>query len=104
MNFEGERVTDRATGAVVLQDVYPGFWLAGAHNLEVWANLHGLAHGLAAMRPAAGAALQQQRYLATRPHGDPRRPWAPLLEAETEAGPPGRRGRQRTRCLAASCS
>ncbi len=37
LNVEGERVTERGTSAVVLQDLSPGVWLTGAHNLEAWA-------------------------------------------------------------------
>jgi hypothetical protein len=57
LNLEGERVTDRGTGALVLQDLAPGVWLTGAHNLEAWAYLHGLVRDTAAMRPVAGGAL-----------------------------------------------
>ena len=85
LNLEGERVTERATGAVVLQDLAPGLWLTGAHNLEAWVNLHGLAHGLAAMRSDAGRPLQQQRYLAAGITVTPAR-WLPLLDAELKLG------------------
>jgi hypothetical protein len=85
LNLEGERVTDRATGAVVLQDLAPGIWLTGAHNLEAWAYLHGLARGTAAMRPDAGRPLQQQRYLAAGLTVTPAL-WAPLLDAELKLG------------------
>lgn len=85
LNLEGERVTDRATGAVVLQDLAPGIWLTGAHNLEAWAYLHGLVRGTAAMRPDAGRPLQQQRYLAAGMTVTPAL-WAPLLSAELKLG------------------
>ena len=85
LNLEGERVTDRATGAVVLQDLAPGIWLTGAHNLEAWVNLHGLVRGTAAMRPDAGRPLQQQRYLAAGMTVTPAL-WAPLLDAELKLG------------------
>ena len=85
LNLEGERVTDRATGAVVLQDLAPGIWLTGAHNLEAWAYLHGLVRGTAAMRPDAGRPLQQQRYLAAGLTVTPAL-WAPLLNAELKLG------------------
>ena len=84
-NTEGDRVTDRATGAVVQQTLAPGVWLTGAHNLEAWAYLHGLLPGTAALRPAAGATLQQQRYLRTGLVVTPAR-WAPLLDAELKIG------------------
>lgn len=81
----GERVTDRTTGAMVLQDLTPGVWLTGAHNLEAWAYLHGLVRDTAAMRPVAGGALQQQRYLATGLVVTPAT-WAPLLEVDLKLG------------------
>ncbi len=85
LNLEGERVTDRSTGALVLQDLSPGLWLTGAHNLEAWAYLHGLVRNTAAMRPVAGGALQQQRYLATGLVVTPAT-WAPLLEVDLKLG------------------
>ncbi|MES2716892.1 MAG: DUF5916 domain-containing protein [Pseudomonadota bacterium] len=85
LNLEGERVTDRGSGALVLQDLSPGIWLTGAHNLEAWAYLHGLARHTAAMRPAAGSALQQQRYLRAGLVMTPAT-WAPLLEADLRLG------------------
>jgi hypothetical protein len=85
LNLEGERVTDRATGSLVLQDLSPGIWLTGAHNLEAWANLHGLVHNTAAMRPDAGRPLQQQRYIGAGLVVTPA-PWAPLLEANLKLG------------------
>ncbi len=85
INLEGERVTDRATGAVVLQDLAPGFWLTGAHNLEAWAHLHGLVRGTADMRPDAGRPLQRQRYLSAGLVVTPAT-WAPLLEADLKLG------------------
>lgn len=85
LNLEGERVVDRSTGAVVLQDLSPGIWLTGPHNLEAWAYLHGLVRDTAAMRPDAGRPLQQQRYLSTGLAVTPA-PWAPLLEADLKLG------------------
>jgi len=70
---------------VVLQDLHPGIWLTGAHNLEAWANFHGLVHGTAAMRPAAGSLLQQQRYVDGGLTVTPAT-WAPLLEASFKLG------------------
>jgi hypothetical protein len=85
LNVEGERVSDRANGDVVLQDLSPGVWLTGAHNLEAWAYLHGLLPGSTGMRPAAGSPLQAQRYLRTGLVLTPAT-WAPLLEAELKLG------------------
>ncbi len=84
-NLEGERVQDRATGAVVRQDLSPGLWVAGAHNLEAEVFLHGLLPGTAALRPAANAELLQQRYLQAELVVTPA-PWAPLLTAALKWG------------------
>lgn len=81
----GERVTDRASGDLVLQDLSPGIWLTGAHNLEAWIYLHGLAPGTAAMRPAAGSPVQEQRYVSAGLVLTPAA-WAPLLEADLTLG------------------
>ena len=62
LNLEGETVQDAATGQAVSQDLSPGIWLTGAHNLEAWAYWHG-GHGTAALRTAAGNPLLQQNYL-----------------------------------------
>jgi len=85
LNLKGERVTDRANASLVLQDLAPGIWLTGAHNLEAWAYLHGLVRGTAAMRPDAGRPLQHQRYLAAGMTVTPAL-WAPLLDAELKLG------------------
>jgi hypothetical protein len=69
----------------VSQDLSPGLWVTGAHNLEAWAYLHGLWRGTAALRPAAGAPLLQQRYLKAYAVFTPGT-WAPLLTAELQWG------------------
>jgi hypothetical protein len=84
-NLEGERVTARDGGALVQQTLSPGLWVTGAHNLEASVYLHGLASGTAALRPAAGAALQQQRFVRAALVMTPAL-WAPLLEADLRLG------------------
>lgn len=85
INLEGERVTARDGGALVQQTLSPGLWVTGAHNLEASVYLHGLASGTAALRPAAGAGLQQQRYIKANLVMTPAL-WAPLLEADLRLG------------------
>lgn len=84
-NLEGERVTDRDGGALVQQTLSPGLWVAGAHNLEASVHLHGLARDTAALRPAAGAALQQQRFVQAELVMTPAL-WAPLLDIDLRLG------------------
>lgn len=84
-NLEGERVTARDGGALVMQTLSPGLWVTGAHNLEASVYLHGLASGTAALRPAAGAVLQQQRFVRAALVMTPAL-WAPLLEADLRLG------------------
>jgi hypothetical protein len=85
VNLEGERVRSRDSGELVSQDLSPGLWVTGAHNLEAWAYLHGLWRGSAALRPAAGAPLLHQRYLKAYAVFTPGT-WAPLLSAELQWG------------------
>ncbi len=84
-NVEGERVDRLGSGERVLQSLSPGLWVTGAHNLEAWVYLHGLWSGSAALRPAAGAPLLQQRFVKSGLIVSPGR-WAPLLEAELQWG------------------
>lgn len=85
LDVKGERVRSRDSGELVSQDLSPGLWVTGAHNLEAWAYLHGLWQGSAALRPAAGAPLLQQRYLKAYAVFTPGT-WAPLLTAELQWG------------------
>ena len=85
LNLEGERVQDRATGALLAQDLSPGIWVAGAHNVEAWLYLHGLARDTAALRPAADGPLLQQRFLKAGLTITPAT-WVPLLNAEWKWG------------------
>ena len=85
LNLEGQQVRDRARGELVSQGLSPGLWLSGAHNLEAYAYLHGLWPGTAAVRPVAGAALLQQRYLRGMLVVSPGA-WVPLLTAELQWG------------------
>ena len=81
LNLQAEAVRDKASGALVSRDWYPGFWLTGAHNLEAWLQWH----GGAALRPGAGRPLLAQNYLKTGLTLTPA-PWAPLLNAELQWG------------------
>jgi hypothetical protein len=85
LNVEGQRVQARNGGALVSQDLGPGLWLTGAHNLEAWVYLYGLTSGTAALRPEADAPLLQQRYLKAGATVTPAA-WAPLLSAELQWG------------------
>lgn len=84
-NLNAERVTERAGGALVQQNLSPGLWVSGAHNLEASLELHGLARNTAALRAAAGASLQQQRFVHANLVMTPAL-WAPLLEADLRLG------------------
>ena len=81
LNLQAEAVRDKASGALVARDWYPGIWLTGAHNLEAWLQWH----GGAALRPGAGQPLLAQNYLKTGLTVTPA-PWAPLLNAELQWG------------------
>ena len=85
LNLEGQQVRDRASGELVAQGLSPGLWVTGAHNLEAYVYLHGLWPNTAAVRPAAGAPLLQQRYLRSMLVFTPGT-WAPLLTAELQWG------------------
>ena len=81
LNLEGERVQDRQTGQAVSQDLSPGIWLTGAHNLEAWSYWH----GASALRTAADRPLLHENYLKSgltvTPAG-----WLPLLTSELQLG------------------
>ena len=83
-NLEGEQVQDRQTGATVSRDLYPGFWLVGAHNLEAWAQWHGL-QGATALRTGPDQPLLHEHYLKAGLSVTPAT-WAPLLDAELQWG------------------
>ena len=84
-NVEGEQARRSQDGQLVSQTLSPGFWVAGAHNLEAFAFVHGLWTGSAALRPQAGAPLLHQRYLRAGLTFTPGA-WAPLLNAELQWG------------------
>ena len=81
LNLEGERVQDRQTGQTVLQDLSPGIWLTGAHNLEASAYWH----GASALRTAAQHPLLHERYLKSSLTVTPAA-WMPLLTSELQWG------------------
>ena len=81
LNLHAEAVRDKASGALVSRDGYPGIWLTGAHNLEAWLQWH----AGAALRTGAGQPLLAQNYLKTGLTVTPA-PWAPLLNAELQWG------------------
>jgi len=81
LNLEGETVHDQANGLTVSQDLSPGIWLTGAHNLEAWAYWH----GAAALRTAAGNPLLHENYLKAGITLTPAL-WVPLLNAELQWG------------------
>ena len=81
LNLDGDLVRDRTTGSLVSQDLYPGIYLAGAQNLEAWANVH----AAALVRTGAGNALLHQSFLNTGLTWTPAL-WAPLLSSELQWG------------------
>ena len=81
VNLQWERRTAVGGGPVVYQDIRPGLWLTGPHNLDAWLELHPDAR----TRPAEGAALLRQRYVAGGVTFTPAR-WLPLLTTEFEWG------------------
>ena len=81
LNLEAERVQDRQTGQAVSQDLSPGIWLTGAHNLEAssyW-------HVGSALRTAASQALLHENYLKSSLTVTPAG-WLPLLTSELQWG------------------
>lgn len=58
VNLHVDQTEDRARRQAVVRSPYPGFWLVGAHNLEM--NLQW--HGWSQFRPAPDAALFDERY------------------------------------------
>jgi hypothetical protein len=58
LTLDARHARERASGVRVSQEVYPGFWLGGAHNLEWWLQWH----GNSTLRTAATAPLLRQRY------------------------------------------
>lgn len=85
VDLKGEQVRSRDSGESVLQTLAPGLWMTSAHNLEAWIYLHGLWRDAAALRPATGAPLLQQRYLKAGLTVTPGA-WAPLVSAELQWG------------------
>lgn len=81
INVNATRATDRRSGAVVEQALFPGFYVAGAHNLEWWVEWHGLAE----LRPRAGGPLLHQNFLASGLVVTPAL-WFPLLDTTLNVG------------------
>lgn len=81
LNLTAARTEARQDGRAVEQQLYPGLWLTGAHNLDLWLEWHGLAQ----QRPSATAPLLAQRYLAGGVVLSPAA-WLPLLETEWRLG------------------
>ena len=81
INLQADVVRDKNSGALVSRDVYPGFWLAGAHNLEWWAQWH----AGSALRTGPGLPLLAENYLKSNLTVTPAA-WAPLLNAELQWG------------------
>ncbi len=81
LNLEAERVQDRQTGQAVSQDLSPGIWLTGAHNLEAWSYWH----VGSALRTAASQALLHENYLKSSLTVTPAG-WLPLLTSELQWG------------------
>ena len=81
LNLEGESVRDSTNGLTVSQDLSPGIWLTGAHNLEAWAYWH----GASALRTAASKPLLHENYLKAGVTLTPAL-WVPLLNAGLQWG------------------
>ncbi len=80
-NLNASRTQERGSGRLVEQQLYPGVWATGANNLEWWLEWHGLAQ----LRPSAGAQVLRQNYLAGNVVFTPAT-WFPLLEARLDIG------------------
>lgn len=76
-----ERQTDRATGAVVKEDLRPGIYANAARNLEWSLELHPLSR----VRTSPGAPLLHERYVYTSLVYTPA-PWFPFLDANLAVG------------------
>lgn len=81
LNLHADHVRDTVHGQDVTRDVYPGFWLGGAHNLEWWMEWHGAAHN----RPDAPAPLLRERYWKGELIVTPAR-WLPFVILGGRAG------------------
>lgn len=80
VNVHLDRSDDKALGQRVSQDVYPGFWLAGPHNLEWELHWH-----RSQLRVRPGGALHEERFWKTFVVVTPA-PWIPFLEFSGRAG------------------
>ncbi|MFO1330808.1 MAG: hypothetical protein U1F56_25930, partial [Rubrivivax sp.] len=80
VNGTAQRTTDR-DGRVVEEQLFPGLWMTGPHNLEAWVE----AHLHARLRPSAGAPLLPQRFLAAGLVVSPA-PWMPMIDTNLSAG------------------
>ena len=81
LNLHLDETRTRPGGIRVSHDLYPGFWLAGAHNLE-WLLLW---HGRAQLRTAAEAPLLDQRYWHSEFTVTPAA-WVPFLTLTSNLG------------------
>lgn len=81
LNIEAREVRHRDTGELVEQVLRPGWWAAGASNLEWWFE----AYPLARLRTGPGAPLLEQRYVASGLVWTPA-PWFPLVDTRLIVG------------------
>jgi hypothetical protein len=81
LNLNAVRTQEQHGGRTIEQDLYAGWWSAGAHNLEWWLDLHPVAQ----LRPSASGPLLLQRYLSTGLVVTPAR-WFSLLESTLTVG------------------
>lgn len=74
LTLDARHTRERSSGVRVSQDVHPGFWLGGAHNLEWWLQWH----GDSTLRTAATSPLLRQRYWKSEVTITPAE-WVPFL-------------------------
>lgn len=81
LNLQADHVTERATGRVVKQDLRPGWWSAGSHNLEWWLELHPWSR----VRASANGPLLHERFVSTGLVMTPAA-WWPLVDTSVTLG------------------
>jgi hypothetical protein len=81
LNLNVNRTEERGSGRTIEQQVYPGFWLTAARNLEWWFELHVLGQ----LRASPTGPLLPQRFVATGLVMTPA-PWFPLLDTSISLG------------------